>query len=95
MTLHEQLRELVAQRGPSVLESAEVFDWSPEAGPLLFSRHAGSQPYGDLLSRVVVSIREGGRDRLHVTALEGDGYTEPVALPELPGEPGVPAWGSR
>ncbi len=97
-------------------------DWSEEAGLLLYSRHEGSRPFGDLLTmdakgtpgpsaegvlwghpawspdgtQVVVMVREeDGGERFAVASIEGDGFAEPTLLPELPGDPGVPAWGSR
>jgi Tol biopolymer transport system component len=97
-------------------------DWSEEAGLLLFSRHEGSAPFGDLLTldangnpgpraegvqwghpawspdgtRVVFMIREEDRtERLYTASIDGDGFSEPTPLPEMPGDVGVPAWGTR
>jgi len=96
-------------------------DWSEEAGLLLYSRHEGPEPFGDLLTmdadrepgpgtdgtlwghpawspdgtRVVFTMDEDGTERLFVASFDGDGFSEPTPLPELPGEPGVPAWGFR
>jgi hypothetical protein len=94
-------------------------DWSDEAGLLLFSRHAGSEPFGELLTmdaegnpgpgtdgvlwghpawspdgtRVVFMVKDGGTERLAVAPI--DDLTDVTYLPDLPGDPGVPAWGSR
>ena len=45
---------------------------------------------------VVFMIREEDRsERLAYASIDGDGFSEPTLLPDVPGDPGVPAWGTR
>ena len=98
-------------------------DWEAdagEAGLLLFSRHAGKQVFGDVLTmdadgnpgpftegvlwghpawspdgtRVLFTERDAdGVERLAWAPL--DDLTEVNYVPEIDGEPGIPAWGTR
>jgi hypothetical protein len=55
--------------------------------------HPAWSPDGE---RVVVTVRDDeGVERLGVVRGEEDGFSDVEYVPDLPGEPGVPAWGSR
>jgi Tol biopolymer transport system component len=55
--------------------------------------HPAWAPDGE---RVVVTVRDDeGVERLGVVRREGDGFSDVQYVPNLPGEPGVPAWGTR
>ncbi len=47
-------------------------------------------------TQVVFTMRdEDGTEHLAVATIDSDGFSEPTPLPDVPGDPGVPAWGTR
>ena len=47
-------------------------------------------------TQVVFTVRdEDGAEQLAVAFIENDGFSDPRLFPDLPGEVGVPAWGTR